>query len=499
MASPTTSLLHRFRADRKSPPLHTLEKAVLIAVIVHVGFLPWALGTMHTWSQFTSLGLALIGFALALLPRTYDPDDLPMKLPATDDRRPAAAYRLATWPRLLRFPLFWIGLGLLGYITVQGCNPLWVWHRNETSWWLARVPHITWLPSSVDAPFDRSTPWRALVVYGSAWLTLCTIWVGFTRRKTLQVFLTAILINAVILAVVGFGHRILSMQNYFGFYSWPPGASPFASFIYKNHAGAFFALITSLTIALALWSRDHGLRSGRKSTPASFLIFIALLLFAAVLATASRGATITVVTFALLISVWLFFRNLAQPAGGVANRGVAVLLVLAFAGTLVATVRHLDFSAIGSRFEVLSKDPGSTVADRLLAYDAGMDMLAEHWVVGVGAGSFRHLFPLYVSKHPSIYANGSIFWDQIHRDWLQVPIELGLIGCLFLVAGIGYTLFFFIRARAPWHFLAVPVLLGCGQTLMHAWFDFPFQCPAILITWISLIAVAARWVELDAA
>jgi len=33
--------------------------------------------------------------------------------------------------------------------------------------------------------------------------------------------------------------------------------------------------------------------------------------------------------------------------------------------------------------------------------------------------------------------------------------------------------------------------------VIHAGFDFPFQCPAILVTWCILIAIAGRWIELE--
>src|SRR5258708_7429071 len=69
--------LEHFRSDRKRLPLHPLEKAVLWVVALHLCFLPWALGTMHVWSQVTSLGLSAVGLALALIPRNYSGDLAP--------------------------------------------------------------------------------------------------------------------------------------------------------------------------------------------------------------------------------------------------------------------------------------------------------------------------------------------------------------------------------------------------------------------------------------
>jgi hypothetical protein len=54
----------------------------------------------------------------------------------------------------------------------------------------------------------------------------------------------------------------------------------------------------------------------------------------------------------------------------------------------------------------------------------------------------------------------------------------------------------FVRRRALWNALAMPLIFGCLQTVIHAGFDFPFQCPAILVTWCLIITIAGRWVEL---
>ena len=57
-----------------SPPhLHAFEKLLLGAVAAHLCFLPWALGTMHLWSEEISLGFSVASFALAILPRQGRP------------------------------------------------------------------------------------------------------------------------------------------------------------------------------------------------------------------------------------------------------------------------------------------------------------------------------------------------------------------------------------------------------------------------------------------
>jgi uncharacterized membrane protein YidH (DUF202 family) len=485
--SPPHSLLSRFRSDRKRLPLHPLEKAVLSVVALHLCFLPWAFGTMHVWSQLTSLVLSVAGLALALIPRNYSPD-----------LSGGPAMRLTMWPRLMHFPIFWIGLALLGYIALQASNPSWIWTRNATSWWLVRVNDIDWLPTSIETPFDRFNVWRQFIIYASAWLTVCTVWTGFTRRRSLQLLITILVGNAIALAAVGYLQGLTNAETLLWLVQRPLEAMSFASFYNKNHAGAYLALTTIMTAALATWHFDQGEKSMKKSTPAGVLAFIAVFLAGTVLFTLSRGASIAMAICALLFFAWFFLRRRMLP-GRSSNPAVSALVVMVFLGTLVGTARYLDFSMVYRGFDrILNRQkPEESVRFRVLAYDAGEKMLADYWQRGVGAGGFRYLFPEYIKKHPEAYSGGRLFWEHAHRDWFEIPIELGAAGCLLLLLGACYWLRFFYRQRALWHSLAIPVLIGCSQTLIHAWLDFPFQNPAILATWLTLIAVSARWIELE--
>jgi O-antigen ligase len=161
--------------------------------------------------------------------------------------------------------------------------------------------------------------------------------------------------------------------------------------------------------------------------------------------------------------------------------------------------RYLDFSEIWGRWDMIATQGSREVSvhSRVLVRDAAIDMLKTQGLRGVGAGGFRYLFPEYVQNYPEIYEGGTLYWEHAHCDWLEFPIELGLAGDLLILGGAGWWIAFFVRRRAFWNALAVPLLLGCLQTVIHAGFDFPFQCPAILVTWCMIVAIAGRWIELE--
>jgi len=41
------------------------------------------------------------------------------------------------------------------------------------------------------------------------------------------------------------------------------------------------------------------------------------------------------------------------------------------------------------------------------------------------------------------------------------------------------------------------LVLGCLGTALHATVDFPFFCPAVLITWCALWPILTKWTELE--
>lgn len=87
-----------FRPSAKQYAIHPLERALMGVVIALLIYLPWALGGMRPSAQFVAGGLAVAAFVLSLIPRTYD-----------DRYHAGGNLRLYMWPKLRRFPVFWLG------------------------------------------------------------------------------------------------------------------------------------------------------------------------------------------------------------------------------------------------------------------------------------------------------------------------------------------------------------------------------------------------------
>jgi hypothetical protein len=441
---------------------------------------------MHVWSQFTSLGFAIVGFVLAALPRTEPGDfvDSPWA-----NRQPAA--------RLLRFPVFWAGLALLGYIAVQGFNPAWRFIGIGYSWWIKPIAHVAWLPSGVDAPFAISNPWRALVVDGSLWLLVCAVWAGFLRRKSYRALFFVLVCNAFFLALLGVFQKLSGTDRIF--WSYLPSNSAFiSSFIYPNHAGPYFNLMVALAAGLAWWHRRRARYHLEKPGQAFFFTFLAVFTGLAVISSYSRMSIVLMLVL-MTFSGSVFVLGLFRPARRIRDYLTSLLPVLALAGFIGIGLVVLRAAKVWERLADQVVHPVAFDRDRTLARQASRDMLRDRWLLGWGAGCFRYNFRDYVAEYPEIYYEGNRrqYWEHAHDDMLEFPVELGVAGLLPLAGILGYGLWELGRRRFWRNAVSFCAVLGCALVLLHAWVDFVFQNPAVLLTWSVLLVGAARWAELD--
>lgn len=480
--------MQAFRGEaRAAVPLHPLERALVVFASLHLCFLPWAIGTRTPWAQCVSLAFAVLCFVLALWPRRY-----------TGDLTSGKDFTLHTWPRLLRFPVFWLGLGLILYMLIATLNPSWQWIGTGIVSYLQRIPSIKWLPSGVDAPFALMNGWRAMVIYGAAWLLACSLWIGLTRRGAVQAILVVLVSNGAVLALIGILQKMTEAKKILWFIDSP--ASYFHStFVYKNHAGAYFNLVLVATLALAAWHHVRALRRLERSSPAPVFLFGVIVAAACVFMSGSRTAMLLLGGY-LVVSVIVYLIWRSRDRGGASNPAVSGLLAalgLAFA-VAAASFLNLDKS-IEQIKRLTTVDQKNSIDARVMARSATLDMFKADPITGWGPGSFRHAFPNFQQHYPEIFRSGRhiLFWDHAHNDYVQALAELGVVGVMFPVLTLLWAIVKFCRLGALAHPAFLLTFIGLGLTLAHAWVDFPLSNPAILATFCALGVLSLRWAELE--
>ena len=480
--------LEHFRTRAPRQRIHPTEKFLLYVISAQLVFLPWALGGMLEWVQWVSFGLSVLGFGVSLSPRDYK-----------EVGPGQAPFRLYTWPKLARFPIFWLGLALLGYITVQGLKPAWVYVTDGKGWWMQAMPHRDWLPSGVDVPFGRWGPWRMLMIFASVLMTVCAVWIGFTRRRSLQLLFTVLAANAFFLATLGIAQRATGADKIMWFWSMP-GSTFVSTFYYKNHAGAYFNLVLGLCAGLALWHYERGLRRLDKSSPSGLFAFFSTAVVLLVVFSYSRTATILLFAFLIVGAVIFLWRQKRLPDTGNCSPFITVVILLALGAFIYLGLRSLRTERFMASMEQLKNQVAEAgLGARAVASAATWEMAQAKLAFGWGAGSYRFCFPIYQQQHLTIFgANGSrMYWDHAHNDYLELLAEFGMVGGTLLLLMAGYLVVRYLRLAAWQNPLALFGMIGCGLVAVHAIVDFHFYNPAILTTFCVIAAGVIRWAEIE--
>ena len=77
----------------------------------------------------------------------------------------------------------------------------------------------------------------------------------------------------------------------------------------------------------------------------------------------------------------------------------------------------MGLDTIISRFDTLGASKGA----RLDIYVSSLPMLFDHWLTGIGLGSYTLLSPVYLKGFAENLHN-----DRVHSEYLELLIELGI-------------------------------------------------------------------------
>ncbi len=279
-----------------------------------------------------------------------------------------------------------------------------------------------------------------------------------------------------------------------------PERAAHGTIIYKNQYASLLNMIWPLALGIAF--NDYAGRKIRKTkrkrkfvekvnelsnvplrTP--LLLGGGIVMLLAVLFSLSRGGILSMVVaiFALML-----FLPLSTP------RKVGASLTLA--ALLCGYGWLLGFETIFARFGSL--DQSGT--HRLSIYLHSLPMLMDHWLTGIGMGSYALLSPIYLKGFPL----GTLY-DSAHNEYLELAIELGipfaLILFAWLFAGIvSLTRGVLLLGNQPSvepqrQVIAIASLAGLIALLVHGSVDFGWRLPANTLYGATLLALCLHGLQ----
>lgn len=143
-----------------------------------------------------------------------------------------------------------------------------------------------------------------------------------------------------------------------------------------------------------------------------------------------------------------------------------------------------------SRFGVTEVDKAISTQARFYMYRNTIHMIKDNFLLGVGFGNFKYVYPRYRDRGEWALSGLSTRVEQAHSEYLQIFSEVGLLGFLaflWVLTGMAGMVIEIVRMRdfSPPGRLGLALMVGMIATLVQSFFDFNLQNPASGVTlWI---------------
>lgn len=273
----------------------------------------------------------------------------------------------------------------------------------------------------------------------------------------------------------------------------------YGTIIYKNQYASLLNMIWPLAIAgSALYYIKRSESGWYTRTGDSFkrainrvstikiqsplLIFASGAMVLAVLFSLSRGGILAMLLTALLLIVFLPF----SKKGKFGFLGLFLLLLVGYASLLGLDTLLARFGSIDAS--------GSS---RIAIYLSSLPLLMDHWLTGIGYGSYQLLSPVYLKGFPA-----HINFDKVHNEYLELMIEFGIpVALLFfawIVAGLTTLLFRLLAVMKNTGYditravLGIAALCGLLGFLFHGLVDFGWRLPVNMVYSVTLLALCVE-------
>ena len=456
--------------------MHRLcDQATEFLVYAMVVFSPWAFGTTQAWAIWVmNTGGYILG-ALFLVKGLS---------------RRITGWRLERWgsphSSFVTRGMLVCTVAVLGYCALSGLN----WRATfiEAELQFKYREAIDWLPHSYDRGSTWKVFWGYLALAFDFWairdwlLTKPPEEVGqeLASRgaaaipRRLHRLLWVLSINGALLALEGLTQRAMGSSKLLWIIEPRINKSPeaqFGPYAYRSNAAQYMLMLWPVILGF-WWMLGRGLK-GRRVGFRNYLLPCVLVMAMVPLASLSRAAA--VIGLASILAAIVVVLKFGERKRDALAWGISALLAIGLlAGTFV------EWGHLGLRFEEPSLDSG-----REVIWQNTWKIVKDVPLYGAGPGTFDSVYFLY---RPTLN-DGWV--AQAHNDWLEFLATFGIVGCLFLISGLGLVLASpLVENRLPVSrvFLWL-VWLGLVNCLVFAAMDFPFQIYSLVFLFLLLCAV----------
>ncbi len=257
-------------------------------------------------------------------------------------------------------------------------------------------------------------------------------------------------------------------------------ATPFGTFVNRNHYAGFIEMLAPLAVALAMHRRrgtDDDIRWLYVTAAVVMLLSLALC--------ASRGGWIA----GTIGVLWTVILGVQSHRRRQVTTGGLLLIPLGVA----AGMWWMGIEPLVNRLQPTEDLPATAdQVARHVIWKHALTLVRERPLTGSGLGTFQIAYTRVDT------ANGINRVEQAHNDYLQFLVETGYVG---LTLGLIWMGWFFRRARrirgsaAGSHnpelrLIRIGAFGGCVALFVHGLFDFNWQIPSNAAYFVVLAALA---------
>lgn len=316
---------------------------------------------------------------------------------------------------------------------------------------------------------------------GAGMVFLAGVWLkAMDHAKSFEYFFIAIVSFAAIQSIYGVwiylsgSNQLLWMPKLF-YLDRPTGF-----FVNANHFAAYLVLSVILLVSNILCSKPERQKSvsirvlNHIYSPRNLVLCLLVITLLMSKSIGAMVALLVTITLMLLVKLW-----------SSSGRKVFIITVLVVFVMLFFLVLSMDYALIEKEITQLSH----TFRRRLELSSAAFDMLKDHWLWGVGGGSFYSQFSPYRTLEI-----GNSYYNFAHNDFLQFWIEYGLIGVVLLNTFLFLILrdnFYVLKRtqsviRATFAHASIYTTMAVG---IHSMVDFPLHIPGFSVCFLVLISI----------
>ncbi|MBN2294771.1 MAG: O-antigen ligase family protein [Pirellulales bacterium] len=411
----------------------------------------------------------------------------------------------ATWRISMAEPLLLAAVVLLVIQLIPLPDSLLEWLRGDAArtlhlWTSQDVPGRmgTWPIISL-APQETRASLVMLLAYSMFFILIVQRIQSLTDVERL---LRLIALAATGMAAFGLVQLLFGNGRYFWFLQQAAGSIESAacgSFLNRNHFAHFLALGMGPVVWWALDANRNSLAKTSAKYPALRWSALAIVSLAVLLSLSRGGAAVSVLALAVIVFVG-YRIGILRARSLAAMGGVLFLVVVALAmfGHQHVAERMDDW--LGGSVESLDRG-----AQRRTVWMATTTAATQNKLVGTGAGSHRHVCPLYLdtaTNDGNIENAGRFFSAHADNGPLEVFEETGIVGIVLLTAVIVlagvWCLGGIYRSASRRLSLALgAVSASLAASTAHNLVDCPWYVPGCTVIVVVLLAVACRLFQLS--